>query len=292
MHKTAALIRTASDLRRRLWASMPLGYRLAHLLVALGSGALEAYGKAFYAEFLRKGVKGMPDIYGMPAEQWVAEKGETFIRNPRLADKLPRGYGYELADKVKKILLAKYRDGQLVDDAMSGFFLRYLDKGHLTFHEGVSLAEAQQFIIMSVKNELINMLRAQGKRREQSVTQESDGEEVTLDINDPNAFKALESVFPDWHKPKVRRDLMSIAVWVPAYLDMVTAGYSDNEIFGWSPAEPYSGQKPSLLARKMGEPFVPRPGTKEPLGRGLWSKPDTGTKVRILDMLNSHMAQA
>lgn len=291
MDRIAALLKAARDLQRRLWCSLPFGYRLAHLLCALSSSALEAYGKAFYTAFLQKGVTGMPDIFNKPAEQWFAEQPENIRDTPKLADKLPKDYGYDLANLVKKILLRKFGDPGLVDEALSGFYMRYLASGHLRFTRGTSLADAHRFVIESVKRELINLLKSRGRKREQSLFQEDEGEERTIDIRDPNAFEHLEDTFPDWHQPVVKRDLMRVAPWVPAYLDLATEGYGDDEIFGWSKSDPYSGSKPSELAKRLGLDFVPRPGSKDPLGRGLWSKPGTGTKNKIVEVLNSHIAR-
>lgn len=56
------LLRRAVDLSRRIYTSLPWGYRIAELFTVLAGDSLEAFGRVIYAEFIKSVVRGMPDV--------------------------------------------------------------------------------------------------------------------------------------------------------------------------------------------------------------------------------------
>lgn len=105
----------ASELSRRIYASLPFEYRVARLLIKLrvASALAPGYGKIFYAEFIAAGVTGMPDVKLRRKVEGVGDSGDrvpaealqpifaearmSARQNPRKFDwavsVLPDGYG-------------------------------------------------------------------------------------------------------------------------------------------------------------------------------------------------------
>ncbi len=291
-----ALLHHARDLQRRIWASLPLGFRLVAVLERLAVDSITAFGQVLYAEFLLRGVKGLPDIDGMPALDWLAANPDLAKDKRKITARLAREGDFsrkakDFASRTYRFLMAKFHNPALVEESMQSFLVRFISGAAEGMTEGSDLKRAEGYATEGVKREVLNAITRQNRQRgrEQSIFMEDDDEEVAIDISDPKAFKDIESIFPEWHDPRVKRDLAAIAPWVPTYLDLAAKGYTDDEIFGFSASQPYSGMLKSELAEHMGWEFVPRPGSKEPLGRGIWSKPGTGTKKRIVEVLNDHL---
>lgn len=216
----------ASKLSRRIFASLPWGFRLAHLLTKLAVDTQEAFGRLAYAEFLKAGVEGLPEIKGMPALSFRSE-----IQGPRAADKLPRGYGKPFGLKVWKIVLAKFYQPEIVEDAISKVMIK-LVTGDVRIREGTDLKTAEAFIITAVMNAATDALRK--KKREvpsrSLIQDDGEGGSEEIDVTDPHAFRDLERMIPRSEMVKIMRELRAINERAPSWVEAQLEGLSDREL--------------------------------------------------------------
>jgi DNA-directed RNA polymerase specialized sigma24 family protein len=218
------LHRRAVELSRRIYASLPWGYRFAQLLSVLAADSLDVFGRVVYAEMVKSVVRGMPDTaLGKPAFdliQDVARKG---------ADAMPPGYGRPFASKVYKILLSKFSDPEIAKEAMSQVLLQ-VARGKVHIHGGADLADAEALIITIATNAARDLLRARSRRREDSLVRERDDEEKAVDPEDPEAFRRLDHLIPASELKHVLRELRQVHPRAPDWLEAKLQGDSGNEI--------------------------------------------------------------
>lgn len=214
----------ATKLSRTIFASLPWGFRLAHLFEKFAVDTQEAFGRFAYAEFLKAGVEGLPDINGQPA---LSLRGE--IQGPRAADKLPRGYGKDFGKKVWTFAFHKFRDMELVEDGISHVMMRMV-KGEVQVREGSTLKSAENLIVTSVLNATMDALRAK-KRAAPSLMRENDEDGYAeIDIADPHAFKELEQMLPRSEMARLMNDLKSIQDRAPSWVEAQLDGLTDREL--------------------------------------------------------------
>lgn len=216
----------ASQLSRKIFASLPWGFRLAHLLSKLAIDTQEAFGRLAYAEFLKAGVNGLPDIQGQPALNF-REK----FKGPRAADKLPRGYGKDFGVRVWKIAMAKFYQPEVVEEAISQVMIKMVSGGaHL--REGSDLKTAEAFVITAVMNAATDALRKKKRNvSERSLIQDDgDGGSEEIDISDPNAFRDMERMVPHSEMAKIMRDLKKVDDRAPSWVEAQLEGLSNVDI--------------------------------------------------------------
>lgn len=188
----------AVKLSRQIYASLPWGYRVAGLLLKLAHGAEETFGRFVYSKFIQAGVLGLPDVNGVPA---LSLKDK--VQGPRGADKLPVGYGKKFGEKAWKICLAKFRNPEIVEDAVSSVMVKFVS-GKLSVEEGVPLQKAEGFVLTALLNAGIDALRT--KRRTPggvSLVDEEDGS--TFDISDPKSFEHLDDLLTPAQYEKLKK---------------------------------------------------------------------------------------
>lgn len=236
MERIAKLISASTTLRRQIWASLPAQVRLGEFLVRLASSATDAFGKVVYAEFIKQGVEGMPDVHSKPASDLAKEKG--------LVNRLPSGYGREFGIKTYKILLNKYHNPQMVEDVMSDFIVKFLSGASDYLKPGTPVRQAEQYVITAVVRGALNVLR---KKREVSDTYsggDEDGEELRHENSVSMSEETAEQIL-DKMLPKVRRELEVIHPDAELYVRLsILEGYSDVEIVG-----DVANGKPSMLTK-------------------------------------------
>jgi RNA polymerase sigma factor (sigma-70 family) len=224
----------ATLISRRIFASLPWGFRLAHLLTKIAVNTQEAFGRFVFAEFLKAGVEGLPDIDGQPALSLRAK-----IQGPKAADKLPRGYGRAFGTKVWMVALSKYRDPEIVEDAISRVMVK-LVTGDAKVREGSHIKVAESFIITAVINAATDVLRKKKWETPSLVRRdEESGAYTEIDITDPGAFHELEQALPRSEMVKIMRDLKQVHDRAPAWVEAQLDGLSNLEIaaeWGISPA--------------------------------------------------------
>lgn len=222
----------ATKLSRAIFASLPWGFRLAHLFSKLAIDTQEAFGRFAYAEFLKAGVVGLPEINGQPALS-LRDK----IQGPRAADKLPRGYGKAFGTKVWKVALSKFHNPETVEEAISRVMMR-MAAHEMKVREGSDLKFAEAFIVTSVLNMATDLLRRE-RYETPTLMQENDDEYQEVDIDDPGAFKDISQMIPKSEMAKILRDLRTVHERAPSWVEAQLDGLSNVEIaaeWGVSPA--------------------------------------------------------
>lgn len=218
------LYRRAVDLSRRIYTSLPWGYRVAGLLLVLAADSLDSFGRVIYAEVIKSVVRGMPDVApgktAFDLVQDVERKG---------ADALPAGYGRPFASRLFKVLLSKLGDHEVAEDAMSKVMLQVV-RGKIHVHNGADLHAAEAYIVTSCLNAGRDLLRAQSRRREQSLVHERDDEQKPIDVEDPEAFARLDKLMPASELADVLREISQIHPRAPEWLKARLQGDSGQEI--------------------------------------------------------------
>ena len=198
------LRRRAVDLSRRIYATLPWGYRVAGLLLVLAGDALDAFGRASYAEFIRAVVRGMPDL---PNGKKAFDLVQDVER--RGADALPAGYGRAFAVRVFKILISKFGDHEIAEEAMSHVLLQ-IARGKIHIRNGSSLQEAESLLLVVALNGARDGLRQRSRRREQPLLREDDNAQTTVDVEDPQAFERLDKLLPASELEAVLREVAEV----------------------------------------------------------------------------------
>jgi DNA-directed RNA polymerase specialized sigma24 family protein len=219
------LARRASDLSRRIYTSLPWGFKVANLLVVLASDSLDAFGRVMYAEFIKAAVRGMPDTApGKPALDLIQEATR------KGADALPQGYGKPFATRLYKILLSKFGgDPSLIDEAMSDLMTKAV-RGKLHIAIGSSLGAAETYMIVAAQNSVRDLLRSQERKREVPLIRDQSQGETTIDVEDPNAFKALDKAISPSEMAKLLQELEDVHPRAPEWLKARLDGDSGQEI--------------------------------------------------------------
>ena len=237
------LHRRAADLSRRIYASLPWGYRVAGLLVVLAADSSDAFGRTTTAAMVLAGVRGLPDIGGKPASDWIQD---VYRRGP---DVLPPGTGRQFAARVYKILLSKFSDPEVAEDAMSHVMLQAA-RGKIHIANGANMHAAESLLITIGLNAARDLLRARGRRREESLVDDREDDQSTIDVEDPEAFRQLDKLLPASELREVLRELGDIHPRAPEWLRARLDGDSGQEIAtDW-------GTTPSYVS-KWQKQFVP-----------------------------------
>lgn len=231
MQKLAA---HAIKLSRTIFASLPWGFRLAHLLTKLAASTHEVFGRFIYAEFLKAGVVGLPDVNGVPALSLRSE-----IQGPRAADKLPRGYGKDFGEKVWRTLLVKIHNPEIAEEAISRMIMKATE-GSLQIREGTDIRSAEGLIIKSAINAALDAVKYERYRIGPSHPNPNENDdESEVDITDPRGFHELEHRVTHSDMAKILRELKQVNDRAPAWVEAQLEGLSNVEIaeeWGVSPA--------------------------------------------------------
>lgn len=234
MDKIATLQKRAALVGRTLFASLPFHVRLAYVFSILANTDLQALGRALGAIFIKKKVRGLPDVHGKPALDWPANKP------------LPPDYLKGLASDLRRFLLAKFHDEHLVDTTIDNWLFRFVVEGgweHMI--EGITLKEAQNYaftgLLRQGLNEITVKKRERGRNRSLNETDEEG--HVVFEPADPSAAKNIYENLPSTKMPSVRRILENkVHPDAPLYLDLLLDGYEGTEILG----DPNKGRIPML----------------------------------------------
>jgi hypothetical protein len=227
MDKTAALIRRASDVRRRIFASLPWDVRFAEVWKSIASdaGTFAAWGRAVGKYLLDAGVTEMPP----PGPGWDAHPGDM--------RRLPSGYlAHEMAAVYKKLFSEPLvrKDPSIASEAVDSF-LEKLHTGRVKILP-VPLEKALKFVLggcfFAVKD--IKRVRVREMAHEESTGRENEeGEAVEIDIADPNSIKQFQHLqgkplFNEWLAYLGRHTHPD----VPLYMNLRMEGYTNEEIVG------------------------------------------------------------
>lgn len=223
------LSKRAEDLRRRIFASLPWGYRLASFLLRLSSSILDAFGRVMYAEFIKRGVTDMPDIGGQPAASWKERLDKA---GPRAGDMIPRGTGREFAQKAWKILLSQTKNPEMAEEVMTLVIEKIIKNPKLVKAEPLRVAEG--YIITALKATYIDRVRFEKRRKQISgpslTVEDESGESVTLDPEDPSSWKQVGELLPESELREIIRDLERLHPSAAAFVDLSFQGYTPTEM--------------------------------------------------------------
>lgn len=212
---------------RKLYASLPWGYRVAGLMLHLASSVTDSLGKVIYFELIKAGVDGMPDVNGAPASEFLD-------KHPKNPERLPTGYGRKLADRLYAILLSKTKNPDAVEEVISDYLVTVSRKG-IPVPVGSTLSQAESYVKNSVMNALSDYFRANKGRKDRGGVKPSD---LSIDdensefgnLADPNAFKNLDDMLPQSDLRQLMRDLEHINSRAPSWLEAQLEGLSNTEL--------------------------------------------------------------
>ena len=144
------------------------------------------------------------------------------------ADALPSGTGRHFAGKVYKILLTKFSDPEVAEDAMSKVMLQAA-RGKINLQNGSDIHDAESFIITIALNGARDLLRSKGRRREDPLVRNRDDEPRELDITDPEAFRDLDKSMSPSDMNRILQDAGRVSPRAREYLESVLRGDSQSE---------------------------------------------------------------
>lgn len=182
-----------------------------------------------YTIFLQRHVKGLPPVKGVPAEMYDVTKapGKT----------APPGYGHDFGAKIWSTMVAKYKNPDIVQDAMQDV-MRSLSKRPDRLEDGVALSKAQGYIMTAVSNACLRAYRSRKQRPgDYGDTGPSDDDDAPrVDLADPHSLSDIV----DWINaesrgkamPAIMRDLAKIPGAVPYVEAVLEQGLSDAAIVG------------------------------------------------------------
>jgi len=259
MNKIAAIQKRAADLRRTLFASLPLHVRLSHAFSVLADTDLRMLGRSLGLVFIKKRVQGLPDItsgpFKGPALDFPVERLEAERKDPSRF--LPPNYLEGFAESLREILRRKYRSEDAVERAMSTWLFYFIVKqAWKKMDEGVPLNTARNLVLKGLERAVMNEGKSDRDKWQSPVKVKGpDGktvkhrvpmtpmdaptldEETPFQMADPKAEAEMLGELSPHQRSDVRRKLETIHEDAPLYLDLLMEGYKDKEIILGSPHE-------------------------------------------------------
>lgn len=212
------LARRARQLSRRIFASLPWGFRLAHLFSVFSADAASALGRSAYALFIAAALRNMPPVEGRDALDLVRE-----IRGPEDADKLPPDYGGVFGGRLFRSLLAKFGP-EIAEEAFAETLLKIV-RGKVNVRNGANLSEGEALVSTIAINSARDLARGEQRRRRH--VQDDDG---SLDPEDPEAFAELERALSPTEMERVLRDLEQVHPRARSFAEALLDGDTKSEI--------------------------------------------------------------
>lgn len=211
------------DLNRRIYASLPWGYRVAQLMLRLSYSLTDTIGRVFYAMFLNAGVEGMPP---------GAAPGTT-------PERLPPAYGRAFGQRVYALILQKVKDPNMAELAISNLLLE-VSKRRFTIKPGSSLKEAESYVLTSAVRSVIDEIRSQRGRGKYKAPKHYEGIE-DIELGDPGAFRELDTLLPRSEMTRLLNELKRIDERAPSWLKAQLEGLTNVEL-----AEQWGVSKPRI----------------------------------------------
>lgn len=224
------LVCRLDHLQRQIYASMPWGYRVAHLFTVLGADGASTAGRSAYALFIAAAVRGMPSINGRDALDLVRD-----IRGPEDADRLPPDYGAQFGRRLYRVLLARFGP-EIAEDAIAETLMK-IARGKVHVRTGANLSEAEALVVTVGLNNARDLARKQGRARAVS---DVDEEGRTLDVEDPEAFAKLERALSPRDMQRILQDLEDVHPRARSFAEAVLEGDSKADVAeAWSVTPSY-----------------------------------------------------
>ena len=211
----ARLIQAANELRRKVYASLPSGMRLASVLFNLRFAADPGtFGNVAYGVFHLLGVEGLPRTPVVP---------KTFSE----IDRLPNDYGLEFGNRAQTIARKYLHEQDDVEEVLSMVAMKLLSNESLRKSiKGKYIRDAQNYVLRAVQNLSIDFLRTQKAHRY---------EEISDLIREPGSWEGLEELIPEAEQERIKKELEEsvspkLLPDLPLYFDLLLDGYSNKEI--------------------------------------------------------------
>ncbi len=214
-HMKTALAHRATLLSRRIYTSLPLGYRFAQFLVRLALDTRKTFGKVALGTMLSAGVEGLPDINGKPAGEF-REK----VRS-RGVDSLPRGYGRAFGESIWSLAKKKLFHDEVVEEVF-GSVLMKLVEGKIHFREGASFSEAKSYLIQTVLNA--------GKDLQKHIKRNPLMNVEDIDLGSPEDFSQLDKILSTMDLRRLMTKLRSVHERAPEWFASVIEGMSSRDL--------------------------------------------------------------
>jgi hypothetical protein len=224
------LIQAADRQRRLIWATLPFHYRWAELLIRLAVDPQTTFGQIIYTVFLRRGVTGMPEINGKPAEEYDLNKAPHHL--------VPPGYGRDFASKVWAAAVRLLGpDG--AQDMMQELMLTIQSRPE-KLSEGRTLSQAQGYVLGMLKLESLEAIRLRkrhpGDYGEHLPAGGGEDDAPKVELADTSAVVEIMEWINEQSRGKVMpalmRDLARIPGAVPYVQAVLRDGLTDAEIVG------------------------------------------------------------
>lgn len=230
MDRVASLVLSATSLRRKLLASLPWGYRLASIFLAMDSSSVENWARQMGALMLQAGVTGLPD----PGPRWDAAKASPST--------LPRNYLFDFGKKSYGVALKKVGNPEDASDAMMDVMMSYVS-GKSSFKAGAS-SSAMSFVLKGVEW-AANTIRKKTQKAKGRLAPSGDDDEgdTMLEVVDnafesnpywnenPRQFSKIEDVFPKevW-RGQVLPEVAKVHPDMPFFFTLLEDGYTAKEV--------------------------------------------------------------
>lgn len=229
-----SLVLAASALRRKVYASLPRGYRLFLCYLKLADQDTSILGLTLYAYFLMNGVTGLPPIGGKPAQNFIGEDLDETIKNIKI---LAPGYGKDLGRNLYGWAIKNFKD--LADEVISETYAKVLKSEAMRdWIQGKNLDQAQGYIFTTVENMAKDMWKARKVRKHDETESLTNEEGIDRALEDPSSFKDFEErinikeVYQGVAKELARSIDPELAKDVPLYLKLhFEEGYEVSDIF-------------------------------------------------------------
>jgi len=199
------------NLRRRIYASLPWGYRVANLFLYIASRSSTIMGRVIQDELVRQGFN------------------------------VPAGWANNLTRAIYAKLLIKAKNPSLADDVFSELMLKLTQK-KFEFDPKSSLTDVGRYLYSTAFNVLTDIYRRETRginnRKEDSKRVFLDPDELT-NLEDPDTFRALDRMLPRHEISHLMRDLKKVDDRAPSWFEAKLEGWLSKEIateWGVSPA--------------------------------------------------------
>jgi hypothetical protein len=225
------LVTASTSLSRRLYASLPWGYRVAQLLVKLADYRPADFGRFMYNMFVMVGIQDMPSLpNGQPPKVPSSPRQVT----------VPAGYGVDFGKKAFGLatnMLAKYKiPATEAGDVLEELAMRFLDRNTFSKLEG-TVKDAERFVFMAINHEITNLYRKKKIRNHIDLySPDEDGGEIQELMRDPKSldqpgdWKDLGRILDPKRLHQVQQELVKIDWDTAEYFDLLMNGETDRHI--------------------------------------------------------------
>jgi hypothetical protein len=230
MNRIAAILEKASELNRRLYSSLPLGYKMAQLVLKYAEEDSKAFGVFVFSLFIQAGVKGLPDIGGRPALEYQDLLKKVGVDRFKRVE--PKAY----ADLVREsnlfarqtyALFLRRHSANLLEDAIGETIAKLAANPNLI--KPVQLPQAIVFVRRLIETSIIDYVRVMKRHRVETLQPDVSESGAEVEHMDPGSFHGLEDL-DEVTMQGIMRDLGRVHKIGPAWLEAKLEGRTNVEL--------------------------------------------------------------